>query len=43
MFFSECHVRPSEADREFSAQLVLVLVTGVVPLTEVLQQSNGFH
>lgn len=43
MLFCECHVRPSEADGEFSAQLVLYLVTGLVPLAEILQKSNGFH
>lgn len=43
MLFCECHVRPPEADGEFSAQLVLFLVTGFVPLTGILQKSNGFH
>lgn len=36
-------MRPSEADGELSAQLFLYLVTGLVPLTEILQKSNGFH
>lgn len=31
MLFCECHMRPSEADGEFSAQLVLCLVAGLVP------------
>lgn len=43
MLFCECHMRPSEADEEFSAQLFLYLVTGLVPLKEILQKSNGFH
>jgi len=43
MLFRKCRVRPSEADGEFSAQLVLVLVIRFVPLTGILRKSNGFH